>query len=97
MNTNKQNIAKLALFGFFAGILMTSCDSPKKMSTAIEKVKFKADPEVLEVRGDSITVKITGKFPPKTFAKNASVKFQPVLRYGTQEKPLEPKYLGAVA
>ncbi len=93
MNTTRLNLSKLALFGLFAGVIMTSCNSPKKMSAALEKVKFKAEPEVLEVKGDSITVKITGKFPPRTFAKNASVKFQPILRYGTQEKPLPPKYL----
>lgn len=93
MNTTKQNLSKIALLGLFAGIFMTACNSPKKMSSALEKVKFKADPQVLEVKGDSITVKITGKFPAKTFAKNASIKFQPILRYGTQEKPLPPKYL----
>jgi len=93
MNATRQNLSKIALLTLFAGVIMTSCNSPKKMSAALEKVKFKAEPEVLEVRGDSITVKISGKFPPHTFAKNASVKFQPILRYGSQEKPLPPKYL----
>jgi tetratricopeptide (TPR) repeat protein len=93
MNITKTNLSTFAVFALLASLFASSCQSPKKMQAAIEKVKFKAEPEVLEVRGDSITVKITGKIPPKTFAKKATVKFQPVLRYGAEEKPLPPMYL----
>jgi len=93
MNNTMTNLSKFAVLAMSIALLVTSCESPKKMSAALDKVKFKADPEVLEVRGDSITVKITGKFPPKTFAKKATVKFQPVLRYGTEEKALPAYFL----
>jgi len=87
------NLSKFAVSAVLATFLISSCQSPKKMASALDKVKFKADPEVLEVRGDSVTIKVTGKFPPKTFAKQASCKFQPVLRYGTQEKALPPMFV----
>jgi tetratricopeptide (TPR) repeat protein len=93
MNTTKFSAARYAALLLMAVFLLAACNGPKKMSKALDKVKFKPDPEVLEVRGDSVQIKITGHFPAKTFAKNAQVKFQPVLRYGTDEMPLKPMYL----
>jgi tetratricopeptide (TPR) repeat protein len=93
MNITETNLSKFAVLALLASFVISSCQSPKKMQAALDKVKFKADPEVLEVRGDSVNIKITGKIPPKTFAKKSTVKFQPVLRYGTEEKALPPMYL----
>jgi hypothetical protein len=77
-----------------AALVVTSCQSPKKISKSISKMSFTADPEVLEVNGDSVTVNITGKFPPNSVPKNALVKFQPILHYGdTMEMPLKVMYL----
>jgi len=53
----------------------------KKMEKHIEELGASATPNPLEVHGDSVAVTITGKFPPKYFAKKASVEATPVLVY----------------
>lgn len=73
---------------------ISACQSPKKVSKAISKIKFRSEPEVLEVHGDSVLVTVKGKFPPRSFPKNALVKFQPILHYGdSMEMPLKIMYL----
>ncbi|MDZ4838548.1 MAG: hypothetical protein SGJ04_00935 [Bacteroidota bacterium] len=73
---------------------LVGCNNPKKLAKVVANVELKNEPEVIEVRGDSISFNLRGKFPPKTFAKNAVIKFQPILKYGNnEERPLKPIYL----
>ncbi|MCX6352519.1 MAG: hypothetical protein NTX03_11765 [Bacteroidetes bacterium] len=73
--------------------ILAGCSSPAKLGQAFDKMKFKNETEVLEVHADSIAISIKGKIPPKTFSKKAIVKMQPIIKYGDQEKELEPFYL----
>ncbi len=61
-----------------------------KMVRDFETVELKAVPEVLEVHGDTVPVKITGKIPPKYFKKKAAVTMTPVLIFEGDSVALNP-------
>ncbi len=93
MNTRTFKMKPLFAAAFAVIIALSACNSPRKLAKALDTMKFKTQPEVLEVNGDSVEVKVTAKIPPKTFGKKAIVKFQPILVYGDQQKELDPIYL----
>ena len=93
MNTRTFKLRPLFVTAFAAIMALSACNSPRKLAKAMDGMKFKTQPEVLEVAGDSVEIKVTAKIPPKTFGKKAIVKFQPVLVYGDQQKELDPIYL----
>ena len=93
MNTLTFKIRPLFAVALAAIFALSACNSPKKLAKALDKMKFKTQPEVLEVKGDSVEVKVNGKIPAKTFGKKAVVKFQPVLVYGDEQKELDALYL----
>jgi outer membrane protein OmpA-like peptidoglycan-associated protein len=66
-------------------VILGSCNGLKKMEKYIEELGATATPNPLEVHGDSVEITISGKFPPKYFAKKASVEATPVLVYGGGE------------
>jgi outer membrane protein OmpA-like peptidoglycan-associated protein len=67
-------VAVLSLF------VITGCGGLKKMDKYIQELGAKAEPNPLEVHGDSVAITISGKFPPKYFAKKAMVEATPVLK-----------------
>lgn len=87
----KTKQAAILLLMLVAGLY--SCKSPKKLGKSIEKMEVKSDPDALEVNGDSVIVNVRGKFPPKSFSKNAVVKVQPILRFGDTSITLKPMAL----
>ncbi|MGZ5242325.1 MAG: tetratricopeptide repeat protein [Bacteroidia bacterium] len=93
MNSIKVTGAKYGLLALLAAATFGACNGPKKMAKTVAQMEVKAEPQVLEVHGDSILVTVKGKFPPKSFAKNGIVRFQPVLRYDTTELPLKTMYI----
>jgi hypothetical protein len=93
MNTRQLKLKQFFVPSLLAIIMLSGCVSPKKLGKDLEKMGFKAQPELLEVKGDSIEVSINMKIPPKSFHKKAVVKFQPILKYGEQEKELATMYL----
>lgn len=70
----------LAAAALFLGLL-TGCGGLGKMEKYIEELNAKAEPAPLTVRGDSVEINITGKFPPKYFHKKVIVEATPVLVY----------------
>lgn len=68
-----------------AGVILVSCNGLKKMDKYIQELGATATPNPLEVHGDSVEITISGKFPPKYFAKKASVEATPVLMHGGGE------------
>lgn len=62
-------------------IIITSCGGLGKMEKHIEELNAKSNPEPLIVRGDSVELNITGKFPEKYFHKKVIVESTPVLVY----------------
>ncbi|RYD83508.1 MAG: tetratricopeptide repeat protein [Sphingobacteriales bacterium] len=63
------------------------------MAKTVAAMDVQSEPKVLQVHGDSVMITVKGKFPPKSFAKNGIVRFQPVLRYDTVEQPLKTMYI----
>jgi len=67
------------LVAVLSAAVMVSCNGLKKMEKHIAELGASATPNPLEVHGDSVAITITGNFPPKYFAKKASVEATPVL------------------
>lgn len=58
------------------------------MAKHIDKVYISATPEILEVKGNNITVTINAEFPPRYFQKKAVMNITPVLIYENGETEL---------
>jgi tetratricopeptide (TPR) repeat protein len=64
---------------------LIGCQNLQKMQKLANDVKFEVTPQILELHGDSIKVKIKGTFPPKFFMKKAELEITPVLKFAGQE------------
>lgn len=62
----------------------------KGMAKHIDKVYFSATPDILENKGDMVTVTIEADFPPRYFHKKAVMNITPVLVYENGETELPP-------
>ena len=74
-----------------SSMVIVSCNGLKKMDKLKEELGADATPEPLEVHGDSIDLKITGKFPEKYFAKKVYAEATPVLVYEGGETAFKMK------
>jgi tetratricopeptide (TPR) repeat protein len=61
--------------------IFTGCAGLGSMEKEIEALNLEASPEPLILRGDQVELEITGKFPPKYFAKKVSVEATPTLTW----------------
>jgi tetratricopeptide (TPR) repeat protein len=64
--------------------------SIKSMQRDFENVELKAEPNVLEAKGDEVEVTVNGVFPEKYFSKRAVVLMVPMLISGTDTTKLDP-------
>ena len=62
----------------------------KNMAKHIDKVYISASPEILENKGNTVTVTIEADFPPRYFHKKAVMNITPVLVYEEGETELPP-------
>ena len=60
----------------------------KSMAKHIDKVYISATPEILEVKGNMVTVTINAEFPPKYFKKKTVMNITPILIYEDGETAL---------
>ncbi len=75
----------------FAAILLAGCSGINKMVKNAELVKYSVQPEILELHGGEVEVKINGEFPPKFFVKSAELTLTPVIVDGEKViKELKP-------
>ncbi|HOY39089.1 MAG TPA: hypothetical protein PLP11_09530 [Bacteroidales bacterium] len=74
-------------------VAMSGCASLKKMIKNAEDIDYKVVPEVLEMHGGKVEVKITGHFPEKYFSKKVEAEITPVLVYEGGEKALTTIYV----
>ncbi len=81
----KKNSYLVILAAVMSSLIIVSCNGLKKMDQHIKDLGATATPNPLELKGDSVEVTISGKFPPKYFAKKASVEATPVLVYSGGE------------
>lgn len=74
---------ELKFYSFLAiiALFLSACGGLGKMEKHIEELGAKAEPEPLIVRGDSVEVQVSGKFPEKYFHKKVLVEATPVLVY----------------
>lgn len=73
--------------------LLSSCNCYKKMLKNIDQVEASCSPEVLTLKGATVTADISVKFPAKYFHKKAVLKITPVLVFEGGEVAGTPKFL----
>jgi len=89
------NMRKIRLFLLSATTLsivaLVGCNNLDKMKKLADDVRFEVTPQILELHGDSVKVKIKGTFPPKFFIKKAELEVTPVLKFAGKEVTLPSK------
>ncbi|MBI1221763.1 MAG: tetratricopeptide repeat protein [Bacteroidetes bacterium] len=80
MTFNTKN-GKLALFS--AVVFLAACTNVKKAAQQFDEgTKYQAEPEVLELHGDSVEYQVTLNIDPKKLDPRVSVDINPTLVYG---------------
>lgn len=87
----KSNVFQSFTFLTAFAILLSACGGLGNMDKRIEELGAKAEPEPLIVRGDSVELKVSGKFPEKYFHKKVIVEATPVLVYEGGEETFKMK------
>ncbi len=87
-----KNLKNLAIF-ILAAAVLSSCGGLNKMVKDSGTVGYQVTPEVLEMHGGEVDVKVDVNYPAKYFNKKAIVTLTPVVRYEGGEKTLEPLVL----
>ncbi|MEG0795572.1 MAG: hypothetical protein RR397_03540 [Odoribacter sp.] len=88
MKRTFRTIATIVLAGF----VIASCSSLNKMKKMEKNIAYKVTPEVLEMKGGLVDVKIDATIPPKYFNKKATLVATPVLKFQNGgEKAFEAK------
>lgn len=85
----KTTAFKVFSFLSIVALFLTACGGLGKMEKHIEELNAKAEPEPLIVRGDSVEINITGKFPEKYFHKKVIVEATPAIVYDGGEATYE--------
>jgi len=80
------------LTAVICAVLIVGCANLKTMEKAMQSMGMKANPDPLEVHGDTVSIAITGKFPAKSFPKKASIEAVPVFVHGGKETRFKTAY-----
>src|SRR5690554_4232057 len=83
-----QHSTSLLLIGI-AAVTLSACGGLGKMAKYANDITYQVDPEPLIVRGDSVELNVSGKFPGKYFHKKAIVEMTPALQYTEGETEFE--------
>ncbi|HOE05172.1 MAG TPA: tetratricopeptide repeat protein [Bacteroidales bacterium] len=76
-----------------AVFMLSGCASLKKMIKNADDINYKMEPEVLEMHGGKVELKIVGQFPEKYFSKKVEAEITPVIVWEGGEKALTPIYI----
>ncbi len=79
MKIKKLHILKLALGSSI--LIMVGCASPNKMIKNAPTIGYDVTPDPLVMKGDSVEVSITGRYPAKFFNKSAVVVVTPMIKW----------------
>jgi len=79
MKMKKLHVFQLMLSS--ALLIMSSCGGTGKMVKEAGTIGYEVSPSPLEMKGDSVEVSITAKYPPKFFNKNAVVVVVPTIQW----------------
>jgi tetratricopeptide (TPR) repeat protein len=85
----KTNNLVIYAFTALAFVLIQGCGGLGKMDKLKEELNAKVEPDPLIVRGDSIEINLSGKYPEKYFHKKVIVEATPVLTYEGGETPFD--------
>ncbi len=77
-------------FAVVAAVGFTACNGLGKMVKNANKVTYSVTPSPMEEHADSVAVSISGKYPPKFFAKKAVLTVTPTIKWNGGEKTLKP-------
>lgn len=73
-----------------ATIMLAGCNELSRMASKSNKIRYQANPNPVETRGDNVIVNFTGAIPPKYFGKSVAVFMQPVFIWNNDTIPLTP-------
>ncbi len=76
-----------------ASVLLASCNCYQKMQKNIDKIQVTCNPEVMTVKGATVSAEVTVTFPPRYFDEETIMKITPVLVYEGGELVGTPKFV----
>ena len=71
-------------------VILTACNPLKLIEKYLDEIQIVANPEILQVHGQTVDYSIRGKIPPKAFHKKGVATITPVVYYGGQSLKLDP-------
>ena len=74
-------------------VLLSGCNCFKQMQKKADQIQYSCTPEVLTLKGSTVSAEISVTYPAKCFPKKAVVKATPVLVFKDGEIAGTPKYL----
>ena len=88
-----KKLVKAGAFLAAIALVLVGCNCYNKMSSRMNEIKITSTPEVLALRGSTVTADMTVTFPAKYFNKKAVLKLTPVLVFDGGEIAGEPKFV----
>jgi len=87
----KKNRFYVSIVAGMSALLLAACANLGSMQKHMDELSFTSTPNPLELHGDSVEITMSGKFPPKYFAKKVVVEATPVLVYQGGETKFKMK------
>lgn len=81
MNATFKSYRNPLMWGATSLVILSGCAGLGGMEKEIEALGLEASPEPLILRGDVVELTVTGKFPPKYFAKKVKMEATPILTW----------------
>lgn len=81
MNVTFKSYRKPFMWAAASLAILSGCAGLGSMEKEIEALGLEASPEPLILRGDVVELTVTGKFPPKYFAKKVKMEATPILTW----------------
>lgn len=91
MNAIFKSYRNPLMWGAASLVILSGCAGLGSMEKEIEALGLEASPEPLILRGDVVELTVTGKFPPKYFAKKVKMEATPVLNWEGGSASFEPQ------
>lgn len=88
-----KRVLGLGLILASAVVLLSGCNCYNRMSKKANSIQTKCTPEVLTLKGSTVTADVTVTFPPKFFDEMAILKITPVLVFDGGEIAGTPKFV----
>lgn len=88
-----RNLLKLSLVLAVMALTMSSCNCYNKMAKKIDDVQLSANPELLSLKGQTVSTDITVTFPAKYVQKKGVLKVTPVLEFEGGSLEGTPKFI----